>query len=268
MNLYDRENKRLIIFEEKAIPEFWDKHWKVESLAKRIRMGQNNRLIRKFTSRFLNPGTKILEGGCGIGQNVYGLKHWGFKAYGVDFAQETVEKTKKEFPNLEISVQDVRKLNFPDNFFDGYWSLGVIEHFWDGYDEILKEMRRVIKPKGYLFLTFPYMSPLRRLKAKLQIYKIYKKDSKDSNFYEFILDKNQVKRRVENYGFRMRLKYPFDATKGLKDEVSLVKPILQKIYNNQDILSRGIRFSLSFLFSKIAGHSILLVFKKNENQNL
>ena len=64
----------------------------------------------------MKPRAKILEGGCEIGQNVYGLKSWGYEAYGVDFARETVERTKKEFPELKIFVQDVRKLDFPDNF--------------------------------------------------------------------------------------------------------------------------------------------------------
>lgn len=43
-------------------------------------------------------------------------------------------------------MQDVRKLQFADGFFDGYWSLGVIEYFWEGYNEIVNEVKRVIKP--------------------------------------------------------------------------------------------------------------------------
>jgi len=53
---------------------------------------------------------------------------------------------------------DVRKLNFPDHYFDGYWSLGVIEHFYKGYDEIIHKIYRVLHPGGFLFLTVPEMS--------------------------------------------------------------------------------------------------------------
>jgi len=64
----------------------------------------------------------------------------------------------------------------------------VIEHFWEGYNEILKEAKRVLKPKGYLFLTFPYMSPLRKFRANLGLYRIldFNNKSKNDDFYQFI----------------------------------------------------------------------------------
>ena len=43
----------------------------------------------------------------------------------------------------------------------------TIEHFIDGYDAILSEMYRVIKEGGYLFLTVPSMSIIRKVKAAL-----------------------------------------------------------------------------------------------------
>jgi len=264
MKLYDKENNRLVILEQKSTSEFWDKHWDEGNFIEKVKRGKNNRLVKKFTIKFLKSGTKILEGGCGIGQNVYGLSQWGYNAYGVDFAENTVKKISKEFPKLKVSVQDVRNLNFPDNFFDGYWSLGVIEHFWDGYSKILEEMKRVLKPRSYLFLTFPYLSPLRKLKIQLGFYEKIKEGIKTDNFYEFILDEERVKNNVEKYGFKLKLKYPFDATKGIKDEISLLNPFLQKIYNSQNILSKGVRFLNSLLFSRIAGHVILLIFQKDE----
>jgi len=42
-------------------------------------------------------------------------------------------------------------LKFPNNFFDGYWTLGVIEHFWEGYNQIIEEAKRVIKPGDIYF---------------------------------------------------------------------------------------------------------------------
>lgn len=264
MKLYDKQNKRLVMFKQKANSEYWDEHWQVNDFIGEVKTGKNNKLVKKFTSRFLRPGTKILEGGCGMGRNVYGLNYWGYDAYGVDFAEKTIEKTKKAFPELKVSVQDVKKLDFPDNFFHGYWSLGVIEHFWEGYDEALKELKRVLRPNGYLFLSFPHMSALRKFKAKRGLYKNHRNTLGPNNFYQFILDKDSVRKDVEQYGFRLVLQHPFDAAKGIKDEISFLKPILQRIYNNQNMLARGIRFLNTFLFSKVAGHMILLIFQKNE----
>lgn len=261
---YDKKNRRLIIFQEKASSEFWDRHWQLGNFDKKVVKGKENKFIKKITNQFLFPGQKILEGGCGIGQNVYGLNCWGYDVYGVDFAKDTIHRIKEKFPNLKVSEQDVRKLNFPDNFFDGYWSLGVIEHFWEGYDKILREAKRVIKPGGYFFLTFPYMSPLRKVKANLGIYKIFNSSLKNDNFYQFILDTNEVKNNVGKYDFELIVKQSFDATKGIKDEIFILSPILQKVYDSQELFAKGIRFLNSILFSKVASHSVLLVLKKYE----
>jgi len=108
------------------------------------------------------------------------------------------------------------------------------------------------------------MPPLRRLKANLGLYKIFKNNFGNNSFYEFILNNNQVKKEIEEHGFKLYLRYPFDTTKGIKDEISLLKPILQRIYDSQNILAKGLKLLNSILFSKIASHMILLVFQKNE----
>jgi len=265
MKLYDKVNKRLVMFEKSASRQFWDEHWQSDNLSEAIKSGENNRFVKKFTTKFLNPSSKVLEGGCGIGQNVYGLQKWGYDAFGVDFAEQTINKTKQCFPDMKISVQDVKRLNFPDSFFDGCWSLGVIEHFFDGYDEILKEAYRVIKPGGYLFLTFPYMSPLRKFKAKLGMYGNLKPETRKDNFYQFIFDVKQIKESARTHGFQFVLQQPFDAVKGLKDEISLLRPVLHKLYNSKNIVAKGVRRSISILFSWLFGHVILLILQKNEN---
>ena len=52
----------------------------------------------------------------------------------MDFAEESVRRARLEYPGLDIREGDVRSLPFPAGHFDGYWSIGVIEHFWGGYD--------------------------------------------------------------------------------------------------------------------------------------
>ncbi|MGR3318584.1 MAG: class I SAM-dependent methyltransferase, partial [Candidatus Anammoxibacter sp.] len=94
----------------------------------------------------------------------------GFDAYGVDIAQDTVRTIRKRRPEIKIEIADVRKLPFSDEYFDGYWSLGVIGHFYDGYDKVFHEMRRIIRGGGYLFLSFPHMSFLRNCKVRRNKY--------------------------------------------------------------------------------------------------
>lgn len=264
MMLYDACHNRLALFQKEATPEFWDQQWSIEDLKRKVGSGKTYHFLKRFTRRYVPAGGRILEGGCGIGQVVYYLRTLGYESYGVDFAKETIESTRKLFPSLPLSVQDVRSMNFQDNYFDGYWSLGVIEHFWNGYDDIIKEARRVIKPGGYLFLTFPVMSPLRKLKARLGFYKELDHAANHDNFYEFMLDKRRVVSHLSTYGFLTVRTYSYDALKGLKDEFKVLKPFLQKLYDSRGFVARAIRFAMTFFLAQLAGHMMLLVLKKKE----
>lgn len=56
-----------------------------------------------------------------------------------------------------FSVQDARSLKYPDQAFDVVYSMSVIEHVEgeSGDSESMKEMLRVLKPKGLLVVTVP-----------------------------------------------------------------------------------------------------------------
>ena len=124
----------------------------------------------RITAGNLPAGARVLEGGCGRGNKVAALANAGFEAIGVDFAADSVRQARLDYPGLDIREGDVRALPFTAEFFDGYWSIGVIEHFWEGYDSILAEASRVLRPGGFLFLTAPWLSPYRRSKAGRQGY--------------------------------------------------------------------------------------------------
>ena len=67
------------------------------------------------------------------------------KIIGVDYAKNTVKRIKEICPELDIREGNVFNLNFPDNFFGTYYSWGVVEHFEDGPEPILKEAYRVLE---------------------------------------------------------------------------------------------------------------------------
>ena len=265
MQFFDKKNKRLVYIEEQASPQYWDRQWDVRNFEKSVRDGTKNKLITHITKKYLpiNPTTKVLDGGCGNGQFVYAFHELGYDAYGVDYAPETVARIRASFPKLQVTVSDVRKMDFPNNFFDGYWSIGVIEHFFDGYKPILDEMLRVIRPGGYLFLTFPYFSPLRRFKALLGLYPYFQSNQTSTeHFYQFALNQQVVTQKFENHGFTLIQKLPYAGMKGLKDEVLWMKPVLQRLYDSQNVLAKIFSAGLSLTLSSLSGHSILLVLRK------
>jgi len=267
MKYFDREKNRLVFFNEKATAQYWDRHWESDDFENIVKSGKRNREVLAVTKKFLDPpaGQKILEGGCGRGQIVYALRELGYDAYGVDYAADTVGKTNEKFPELKISLGDVTKLDFSDGFFDAYWSLGVIEHFWDGYGEIASEMARVLKKDGFLFLTFPQLSPLRKLKAKLGAYpNMADCKMRPEDFYQFGLDWKSVENNFRKHGFRLIGKKSRDGIKGLKGEVKILGSALQKIYNGKSLPAKAAKLAISKAFAPLAGHSKLLIFQKTK----
>lgn len=263
MIFFDRSLNRLVFFQKRATPKFWDQIWKNQT--------QGMTLLKKFdlvvvptTKKYLKKGNKILEGGCGHGSYVISLNQSGYKATGIDYAKKTITILQKTRPELDFKVGDVRNLPFPMHSFHGYWSLGVIEHFYQGYEKIVSEMDRVLKRNGYAFVTFPYMSPLRKLKAKLGMYREWRDGMSATSFYQFALNKEKVIMDVTQHGFRLVEQKPYDGVGGLRKEVSFLHFILNPLtkYSSKFLLIAGVSFLLSKLLEKFTSHTILLVFKK------
>lgn len=266
MKYFDRSNNRLIFEGDSPHSDNWDKGWSVFDLKSYVENSVNERFVSGTTKRYIKASndSKILEGGCGLGNFVYSLQHNGYDVYGVDFAERTVKRVNEAFPKLKISIGDVTKLNFTDDYFDGYWSLGVIEHFYDGYNSILSEMKRVTKKGGYLFITFPYMSPLRKVKARLGFYETFNEHNFDRNhFYQFALNASEVIKDLKKFGFVLVEEKPLTGLKGLKDEISFLNKPLQYIYDGKSFIFKAVGYLISMLLSRFSGHAMLLVLRKN-----
>lgn len=259
--VYIKESKQLAYLKSVATSEFWDEHWDDDNLRETVISCTDSDLIMPVMRRYL-PDEKgvILEGGCGRGSYCHCMQLHGYNVVGIDFAEETVRRVNKVVPELDIRLGDVRKLPFGDNSLAGYWSLGVVEHFYRGYDDIVSEMYRTIRPGGYLFITFPYMSPVRNLKARFGSYLTNTPDNIEDVFYQFTLNSNTVIDNLKELGFELVERRPFDGIKGFKDEFRLFRSFLQEIYDGK----RYFRFQklLDRILSLFASHSILLVMKK------
>jgi SAM-dependent methyltransferase len=109
---------------------------------------------------FDNP--RIVEAGCGVGSWVLYLRNQGYKdVIGVDNYVPALEQL--EARGGRALEGDVRHLPFDDNSVDVCLSLGVVEHFPEGPDALLREMERILVPGGYMFVTVPYYNWVRRL---------------------------------------------------------------------------------------------------------
>jgi len=220
-----KHGNRLGMYKQKADSTYWSDHWQNISIdelvawtMKEDTLSSTFSLIKAFR-RYLPAGGRIIEAGCGLGQWVKVLKELGYDIEGVDFSEETIKKVSDFDPALPVDVGDVLKLPYPDNYFAGYISLGVVEHFEEGPERALEEAYRVIEDEGTLLISVPYFSPLRKCKSRLGFYR----NKKEGEFYQYAFPKQEFIHILEQMGFTLVSVIPYDAVKGLKDEITIFR---------------------------------------------
>lgn len=97
-------------------------------------------------------GKRILEVGCGSGNDAKEFVKVGTRYTGIDLTSEAVCATKYKVGNRGTVIKmNAEYLDFPDNHFDLVYSFGVLHHTLD-ISQAVKEIYRVLKPDGRLFL--------------------------------------------------------------------------------------------------------------------
>lgn len=109
--------------------------------------------------RWKEQGKKtILDLGCGLGRHAVFFAKEGFSVYGVDLSAEGIrsmlEWADHEKVRIDAKTADMMNLPFHDDFFDCVFAYHVIYHCdTEGIRDVIKEMKRVLKPGGELFCT-------------------------------------------------------------------------------------------------------------------
>jgi len=97
---------------------------------------------------------KVLDAGCGSGFYSQKLADIGFKVYSIDLAPERFNANHKNIIKLSA---DLEQIPFKDNSFDLILNLFVLEHV-SNLELVVKELMRVLKPKGKLIVAIPVIS--------------------------------------------------------------------------------------------------------------
>jgi ubiquinone/menaquinone biosynthesis C-methylase UbiE len=122
------------LYHKRRVDRFWTVAPDIEALAQR-----------------LAPGSAILDVGCGSGYIASMLEKKGFRVTGIDISTRMLELAKTNAPHATFLRMDMKKLEFPNESFDGITCLYSIFHVPRRYHlGILKQFRRVLKPTGFL----------------------------------------------------------------------------------------------------------------------
>jgi len=256
--VYSPSMDRLVYLHENATPEFWDALWEREGAAP-----EADPSFARLTRRYLPAGSRVLEGGCGRADKVKAISDAGFKAVGIDFAERTVAQARNTYPGLDVRKGDVRALEFADGSIDGYWSIGVIEHFWSGYDEILAECARVLRPGGVLFLTAPWFSPYRRSKARRGGYPSAPFADEPAGFYQFALGREEVTRKLRDHGFEVQRWSGVACELSMLEDMTRFQAAFKWLFLSRgNLFKRVLRRSFIEAMNGYCGHSFMAIARR------
>ncbi len=110
---------------------------------------------------------KVLDLGCGSGRHTVYLAKSGFDTYGFDIAPVGLKITKdwlkqeKLRANLKLG-SFFKKLPYKNNFFGAIVAVQAINHGRiKNIRKLIKEMERILKPNGLIFITFTQQSKIK-----------------------------------------------------------------------------------------------------------
>jgi len=132
-----------------------------------VHMEENN-LNRKKLSEILCSmignikGKKMLDAGCGIGNDCKMFSRLGSEIVGIDVSEKMIEMARENCKNseVELHIKDMENTGFQNGEFDiiiAAFSLLYTQNL----SEVIKEFRRILKKKGELYIIISH--PIRKM---------------------------------------------------------------------------------------------------------
>lgn len=255
-----RRGQSLVYRSASADERFWDERW-AASVERSFRTAAPKRTwLADVVRHHLRAPARVLEGGSGLAEHARALANDGYEMTALDFAPDTIEILRRKAPFLHPTLGDVRSLPFDQSTFDGYLSPGVIEHFYDGWNEIAAEAFRVLRSRGLFFVTFPAMSPLRRVLLHGHQYPEWD-EAWRSEFYQFALEIADVELVLKSKGFQVESRRYAMALSGLEDAFPRLEGPIDWFRRSQFPV-RAFAGLVGKLLEPIAGHIAIVVARR------
>jgi len=145
----------------------------------------NESLIKSISSRtievegafflpYLKPEMRVLDVGCGPGSLTVGIAKRVKSVVALDIDPKSLQVAREHAKashqtNIEFVEHTITKLPFEDSSFDAVWGHAILCHTWAKRNEIVSEIKRVLKKKRNLCISrtrsINYLSTVQNGKA-------------------------------------------------------------------------------------------------------
>jgi SAM-dependent methyltransferase len=166
---------------------------------------------RNLFERYIPRDGITLEAGCGLARWVLFFRRKGYPIMGCDIDHQALKEARWYDPDARLVTADICALPLKPECCDTIISLGVIEHFENGPEKLLEEMRGALRTNGILLVAVPYNSLFRQLLVnrvmflKSLIWRVLKCEAV---FTEYRYSRSELRAYLEAAGFEVLAFYP------------------------------------------------------------
>lgn len=155
-------DSRYLALLESQRSEWWDSanfdKWKSHYISEYPRGFFILDQLARYAPEFAAAGSRVLDVGCGDAGVPVAFAEAGAEAYGIEPFEKSVERgrvrAEEHGVRVDLRAGFAEALPFPDGTFDLVMMDNVLEHV-EHREQSLAEVKRVLKPRGLLYLVTP-----------------------------------------------------------------------------------------------------------------
>lgn len=182
----------------------WEEKYSQEHIAGRSSDDFRKQGFWPLMEKYIEKGKQYLDVGCGVGGWILFLKEEGYNVEGIDGMARVVRAMTEYDPDIIVKIAEVTAIPYSDKSLDGVLAIGALEYVEDKVPEALKEVHRVLRSGGILFIEVPIISVIRRLiYIPLKVLEKMIKSGQESTFSNYLFDRVELKQMLQSAGFEV-----------------------------------------------------------------
>ena len=165
--------------------------------------------IPKIVKLFKKHNIKrVLDLGCGSGRHTVYLIKRNFDVYGIDISEAGIriakDWLKKKGLKANFKTGSIyKRLPYKENFFDAVISVQTIHHARiKNIRKVIKEIERVLKPNGFIFITVAASIPRRVKRWKHKIIEPHTTipvEGREKGLIHYFFNKELLRKEFKNF---------------------------------------------------------------------